>query len=219
MSMTSATPDPSTKRQFTSHASNPTCFLPKLPFMQSLFGLRISDFLRTSVFGFRILPLLLAGCAVGPNYHRPTALGTNAMPASFSGAMPTNTSIWKPAQPSAHLPRGPWWEVFGDPELNRLEASRDRQQPAARRRVRKPPAGSRPDRRCPCRVLAADLDDTRGPPPAHQRESILGSSVLQPRVHLQHLQRAARRELGTRPLGPGAPRRRKHASQPHGLRR
>ena len=47
--------------------------------------------------------------------------------------MPTNASIWKPAQPSAHLPRGPWWEVFGDPELNRLEvlATANNQQLAA----------------------------------------------------------------------------------------
>src|ERR1035438_7244863 len=64
---------------------------------------------------------LLAGCAVGPNYRRPDALGTNAMPATYTGDIPTNTSIWKPAHPSAHLPRGDWWEVFGDPGLNRLE--------------------------------------------------------------------------------------------------
>ena len=80
---------------------------------------------RSSGFGFRLFPLLallLAGCAVGPNYQRPTALGTNAMPASFAGASATNAGVWQPAQPSAHLPRGAWWEIFGDPELNRLEA-------------------------------------------------------------------------------------------------
>jgi multidrug efflux system outer membrane protein len=43
------------------------------------------------------------------------------MPASFTGASSTNTANWKLAQPSAQLPRGSWWEVFGDPELNRLE--------------------------------------------------------------------------------------------------
>jgi outer membrane protein, multidrug efflux system len=64
---------------------------------------------------------LLGGCAVGPNYQRPPALGSNAMPAAYSGASATNGD-WKPAQPSAHLPRGTWWELFGDPELNRLEA-------------------------------------------------------------------------------------------------
>jgi len=89
------------------------------------FGLRTSDFLRPSAFGFRILPLLalvLTSCAVGPNYHRPAALGTNAMPASFAGSTSTNAGDWKPAEPSAHLSRGTWWEMFGDSELNRLEA-------------------------------------------------------------------------------------------------
>jgi multidrug efflux system outer membrane protein len=100
------------------------------------FELRVSDFLRASGFGFRILPLaawLLAGCAVGPNYQRPAALGANVMPAAFAGAIPTNAGIWKPAQPSAHLPRGSWWELFGDPELNGLEglATTNNQQLAA----------------------------------------------------------------------------------------
>jgi len=93
--------------------------------LHSPFGLRLSAFLQPSGFGLRIslplLALLLAGCAVGPNYERPAALGTNAMPASFAGATATNAVAWKPAQPSAHLPRGSWWEMFGDPELNRLE--------------------------------------------------------------------------------------------------
>ena len=65
---------------------------------------------------------ILAGCAVGPNYHTPAALpGTNAVPASFSEPGPTNTAIWHPAEPSANVSRGRWWEIFNDPELNRLE--------------------------------------------------------------------------------------------------
>ena len=102
--------------------------------MEFPFGLRDSVFFRPSAFGFRIssaasgaslvliaIVAALAGCAVGPNYQRPSALGTNAMPAAYSGAGSTNSGIWKPAQPSAHLPRGSWWEMFGDPELNGLE--------------------------------------------------------------------------------------------------
>ena len=65
--------------------------------------------------------LFLAGCTVGPNYQRPSALGTNALPTAFSEATPTNRVDWKPAEPSANLPRGSWWDVFGDAELNRLE--------------------------------------------------------------------------------------------------
>jgi outer membrane protein, multidrug efflux system len=57
---------------------------------------------------------LLAGCAVGPDYHRPVA---TTIPAEYAG----NTNGWKVAEPQAHLPKGRWWEMFGDPELNRLE--------------------------------------------------------------------------------------------------
>jgi multidrug efflux system outer membrane protein len=55
------------------------------------------------------------------------------MPAAFAGAAATNAGDWKPAQPSAHLPRGSWWEMFGDPELDRLEgvATANNQQLAA----------------------------------------------------------------------------------------
>lgn len=56
---------------------------------------------------------LLAGCAVGPAYHRPAV----ATPAAFKEA-----AGWKTAAPAEAAPRGPWWEAFGDPALNDLEA-------------------------------------------------------------------------------------------------
>jgi multidrug efflux system outer membrane protein len=59
--------------------------------------------------------MLLAGCAVGPNYQRPAAVAT--MPAAYAGA----NIEWKVATPQAHLPKGAWWEIFDDAELNRLE--------------------------------------------------------------------------------------------------
>jgi len=59
---------------------------------------------------------LLAGCAVGPSYQRPPAVAT--MPGAYAGG----TDGWKIAAPQAHVAKGPWWEIFGDPELNRLEA-------------------------------------------------------------------------------------------------
>jgi multidrug efflux system outer membrane protein len=69
-----------------------------------------------------VASMVLGGCTVGPKYQRPAALGTNEMPAAFEGAA-TNAALgWKPAAPAAHLPRGVWWEVFGDPELSRLES-------------------------------------------------------------------------------------------------
>ena len=65
----------------------------------------------------------LAGCVVGPDYHRPNALPNQPLPKNFDDNSPANTNQgnWKIAEPSANLPRGEWWGVFGDPELNRLE--------------------------------------------------------------------------------------------------
>jgi multidrug efflux system outer membrane protein len=57
--------------------------------------------------------LALAGCAVGPDYSRPTA----AVPETYAA-----TNLWKIAAPRANLPKGNWWEIFGDPELNQLES-------------------------------------------------------------------------------------------------
>jgi len=65
---------------------------------------------------------LLSGCKVGPDYHRPAPLATNSVPETFSQAANTNAAEWTPAQPSARLPRGAWWEIFDDQELTRLES-------------------------------------------------------------------------------------------------
>ncbi|MGH7942020.1 MAG: hypothetical protein ACREFR_13215, partial [Limisphaerales bacterium] len=64
----------------------------------------------------------LAGCSVGPNYHRPSALPAQPLPQSFSTVKPgANEVIWEVAQPSANAPRGQWWRMFGDVEMDRLE--------------------------------------------------------------------------------------------------
>ncbi|MBT9329507.1 efflux transporter outer membrane subunit [Paracidobacterium acidisoli] len=64
--------------------------------------------------------LLLAGCMVGPRYHRPDVATAPAYkepaPASWQG-----TDGWKNAQPQDQSLRGKWWEIFGDPQLNTLE--------------------------------------------------------------------------------------------------
>jgi NodT family efflux transporter outer membrane factor (OMF) lipoprotein len=51
---------------------------------------------------------------VGPNYRRPAAVTS----ASWKEAPPAD---WKVAEPRDQLPRGKWWELFGDPQLNALE--------------------------------------------------------------------------------------------------
>lgn len=67
-----------------------------------------------------ILTALLAGCTVGPKYHTPAV----QTPASYKEVTPANmkdVGNWKVAQPADTLMRGKWWEVFNDPELNKLE--------------------------------------------------------------------------------------------------
>jgi len=55
----------------------------------------------------------LYGCAAGPDYVRPPV----ATPPAYK-----ETQGWKQAAPRDDQPRGSWWEVFNDPQLNALEA-------------------------------------------------------------------------------------------------
>jgi len=74
--------------------------------------------------GFYFCVAVLAGCSVGPDYRGASALKSEGLPAAFT--VPTDTNNlgeWKTAEPSANLPRGAWWEVFGDAELARLEST------------------------------------------------------------------------------------------------
>lgn len=91
-------------------------------------------FARVLRLAFALLPLALVvdGCKVGPDYHRPAPLGAKAIPASFSGVS-TNAALWKQAEPSAGLPRGAWWRLFSDTKLDQLErlANNDNQDLAA----------------------------------------------------------------------------------------
>jgi len=67
--------------------------------------------MKTPVVLFTILAL--TGCTVGPDYHRPDA----ATPAAYKEA-----GDWKAAEPRDDAPRGPWWEIYGDGNLNALVA-------------------------------------------------------------------------------------------------
>jgi NodT family efflux transporter outer membrane factor (OMF) lipoprotein len=59
------------------------------------------------------LALLLGGCLVGPNYHRPPV----PTPAQYKELPPG----WTVAAPAADQPKGDWWTVFNDPLLDELE--------------------------------------------------------------------------------------------------
>lgn len=66
------------------------------------------------------LASLLAACAVGPEYQRPSV----DMPAAFKEASmsPEAAQHWKEAQPSDAMDRGQWWAIFNDAALDALEA-------------------------------------------------------------------------------------------------
>jgi len=69
--------------------------------------------------GVGALVLVLAGCAVGPQYQRPAT----DVPASFKEASmsPEAAKRWKEAQPADSMERGRWWTIFQDARLNELE--------------------------------------------------------------------------------------------------
>ena len=62
----------------------------------------------------------LAGCSLAPPYEPPHYV----LPAEWRGQRPFGV-----ANPSDTLPRGPWWEQFGDPLLNQLEQQLEAQNP------------------------------------------------------------------------------------------
>lgn len=59
-----------------------------------------------------LLCLLLAGCAVGPDYVRPQP---TTVPVAYK-----ELKGWVPARPADLVDRGPWWTVYNDPLLDQL---------------------------------------------------------------------------------------------------
>ncbi|MDE3187096.1 MAG: efflux transporter outer membrane subunit [Acidobacteriota bacterium] len=81
--------------------------------------------LRPGIFTLAALTLL-AGCKpVGPNYNRPAYQPPAAYKEAGAAAVvpPPNPAggAWQPASPSDGMLRGKWWEVYNDPQLNKLE--------------------------------------------------------------------------------------------------
>jgi outer membrane protein, multidrug efflux system len=56
--------------------------------------------------------ILTFGCTVGPNYNRPSA----SVPAKWDLSEP-----WRESTPKDAIPKGEWWGVFHDDDLNGLE--------------------------------------------------------------------------------------------------
>ena len=75
--------------------------------------------------------ILVSGCLVGPDYvrvppaHPPTASYKEAQAAPMTPAEAAAAAVFQPADPRDGAPRGPWWQVYGDPTLDRLAAEID----------------------------------------------------------------------------------------------
>ncbi|MBV1688812.1 efflux transporter outer membrane subunit [Novosphingobium sp. G106] len=59
-----------------------------------------------------LIPVLLAGCSMAPDYQPPKT----AVPSAYK-----EVAGWTAAEPMDGLPRGAWWKAFGDPVLDDLE--------------------------------------------------------------------------------------------------
>ena len=67
-----------------------------------------------------VLPLLLSGCLVGPDYERPQP--ATAPTPEFKE---TSDTRFRPAMPRDAIDRGKWWSMYGDPALDQLAAQVD----------------------------------------------------------------------------------------------
>lgn len=82
---------------------------------------RVKTSFQTSVFKLAMLTCFATITAsaglltVGPDYHRPT----NAVAPAYKAA---ELGAWKEGRPLDDVPKGNWWEIFHDSDLNDLEA-------------------------------------------------------------------------------------------------
>jgi NodT family efflux transporter outer membrane factor (OMF) lipoprotein len=65
------------------------------------------------LFDRALLASVLAGCLVGPAYHVP--------PAPVPRAASYKEATWRVASPGDAIPRGAWWTMFRQPELDALQ--------------------------------------------------------------------------------------------------
>jgi outer membrane protein, multidrug efflux system len=68
--------------------------------------------LRGGLCAALVLAVLTVSCTVGPGYKRPAA----KVPDAWKGEGP-----WQTAAPKDAIPKGTWWQIFHDAELDRLE--------------------------------------------------------------------------------------------------
>jgi NodT family efflux transporter outer membrane factor (OMF) lipoprotein len=67
-----------------------------------------------------LAPWALSGCEIGPDFRAPTA----PVPETYKEAIPPAANAppgWQAANPADALPKGDWWTLYGDADLNKLE--------------------------------------------------------------------------------------------------
>jgi len=105
-----------------------------------------------------------AGCTVGPGYKRPSA----QVPDTWKGQGP-----WQTAAPKDAIPKGAWWQVFHDAELDRLEQDllqANQSLEAARDRLE--------EARSQARIASAAYFPQVSADPSGQRERLSGNRPL-----------------------------------------
>jgi len=119
-----------------------------------------------------LMTLLLAGCAVGPEYRRADVL----VPDHFKEASLSaeDAKMWQEAQPKDALSRGRWWAIFEDPALDSLQeeaarANQDLKAAAARVKQARALRASAQSERFPT------LDASAGP--SRQRRSAVAMGL------------------------------------------
>src|SRR6266511_5377760 len=110
----------------------------------------------------------LAACSVGPNYVRPPV----ETPSAYKEAQG-----WKQAEPRDERPRGDWWEVFNDGELDALVRQvviTNQTIKAAEARVRQARALTQAARAAFFPIVTANVSATRS---SSRGGTIVGGSV------------------------------------------
>jgi NodT family efflux transporter outer membrane factor (OMF) lipoprotein len=77
--------------------------------------------LRAGMLVFSTAAVMISGCTVGPNYHRPSAPSAPAFKESAVPPPDPPNGGWKQVTPNDSAIRPNWWEIYQDPQLNKLE--------------------------------------------------------------------------------------------------
>jgi NodT family efflux transporter outer membrane factor (OMF) lipoprotein len=120
--------------------------------------------------GLLFVPVLLvSGCVVGPNYHKPDAPTAPAFKESAVVPPPNlPDGGWKQVSPNDSALRANWWEIYQDPQLDKLE-----QQVAVSNQTLKASYEQYMQARAAIQVVRAQYFPTvqAGPTGSHNRQS------------------------------------------------